>query len=285
MSIETQKVKWAGLFMAAALVAAAVPSVKADDQQLMERIKQLEQRLNELENKSTQPLSVPSAELPAKTLEFLGQTEISGFVSASYIFDWRQTGGPGVNGMIPGRGYDVNNQAFTINKFKLTLEKPVAQGPDKWDAGYRADLIIGQDAPLTHAAGSFGGFASGQSIDLEQAFVAFNIPIGNGLKVIVGKTVTLMGVEVIEEVANPNWSVGNQFLYVENFTQTGVQLAYKWNDKVDTEFVIFNGDPGIEESGCFERCLDPDPGSRIESRSKINHAPELCSSASIAGVG
>ena len=81
MSIETQKVKWAGLFMAAALVAAAVPSVKADDQQLMERIKQLEQRLNELENKSTQPLSVPSAELPAKTLEFLGQTEISEYIA------------------------------------------------------------------------------------------------------------------------------------------------------------------------------------------------------------
>ena len=77
--------------------------------------------------------------------------------------------------------------------------------------------------------------------DLEQAFVDVNVPVGNGLKVIIGKTVTLMGVEVIEEVSNPNCSEGNQFLFVENFTQTGVQLAYQWNDKLDTEFVVFNG--------------------------------------------
>jgi hypothetical protein len=77
--------------------------------------------------------------------------------------------------------------------------------------------------------------------DLEQAFVDVNVPVGNGLKVIIGKTVTLMGVEVIEQVSNPNFSEGNQFLFVENFTQTGVQLAYQWNDKLDTEFVVFNG--------------------------------------------
>lgn len=241
MSIRTQKVKWAGLCVAAALVAAVVPSVKADEQELQERIKQLENRLNELESKNAQQMSVPSAEMPAKTLEFLGQTEISGFVSASYIYDFRQTGSGGANGTIPGRGFDQNNNSFTINKFKLALEKPINQTGDNWDAGYRADLILGQDAPLTHSSGIFGGPNSNQNIDLEQAFVDFNIPIGNGLKVIFGKTVTLMGVEVIEEVANPNWSVGNQFLYVENFTQTGLQLAYKWTDKLDTQFVVFNG--------------------------------------------
>src|SRR5258706_2854065 len=121
MSTETQKVKWAGLCVAAALVAATVPSVKPDDQEMQERIKQLEKRIDELEGRAAQQVGVPTAELPAKTLEFLGQTEISGFVSASYIYDWRQTGGPGVNGLIPGRGYDVNNNSFTINKFKLAL--------------------------------------------------------------------------------------------------------------------------------------------------------------------
>ena len=224
---------------AAVAVFAGAMGACADEGELQEKIKQLEQRISQLEGKSTQ--MVTTASIPSKTLDFLGQTEISGFVSASYIYDWRQTGAPGVNGTIPGRGYDQNNNSFTINKVKVALEKPINQTSDKWDAGYRADLIVGQDAPLTHSAGLFGGANSGQSIDLEQAFVDFNIPIGNGLKVIAGKTVTLMGVELIEEVMNPNWSVGNQFLYVENFTQTGLQLAYKWNDKIDTEFVVFNG--------------------------------------------
>ena len=102
-------------------------------------------------------------------------------------------------------------------------------------------MIVGQDAPITHSSGLFGGAGSSQDIDLEQAFVDFNIPIGNGLKITFGKTVTPMGVEVIEEVSNPNFSEGNQFWYVENFTQTGVQFAYQWSPKIDTEFYIFNG--------------------------------------------
>ena len=198
------------------------------DQDLMQKIKQLEQRVAELEGKSTQ--TVMCASIPGKTLDFLGQTEISGFASASYLYNF--------NGSDPaGRSFDVNHDQFAFNKFKLTLERPLDFNPTNWAAGYRADLIFGQDAKLIHSSGFFGG----EDVDLEQAFIDFNIPIGNGLKIIAGKTVTLMGVEVIEETVNPNWSEGNQFLFAENFTQTGVQLAYKWNDKVDTEFVVFNG--------------------------------------------
>src|SRR5437870_13875149 len=35
---------------------------------------------------------------------------------------------------------------------------------------------------------------------------------------------TLLGLEVIETYANPNWSEGNQFIYVENFTALGVSV-------------------------------------------------------------
>jgi hypothetical protein len=209
---------------------AGAPAPAASSEDLVQKIKQLEQRVAELEGKGTQQVAVAKADFPQKTLDFLGLTEISGFVSASYLYNFNGSD-------TAGRSFDVNHDQFSFNKFKLTLEKPVNQTGDNWDAGYRADLIFGQDAKLIHSAGLFGG----QDVDLEQAWVDFNVPIGNGLKVIAGKTVTLMGVEVIEEVANPNWSEGNQFLFAENFTQTGVQLAYKWNDKVDTEFVVFNG--------------------------------------------
>ncbi len=207
----------------------------AADAALIEKVKQLEQRVAELEGKTSAPPATAAAPaapagIPEKMLAFLGQTDFSGFVSASYLYNF--------NGSDPvGRSFDVNHDQFSFNKFKLALEKPVHQTGEQWDAGYRADLIFGQDAKLIHSAGLFGG----EDVDLEQGFVDFNIPVGNGLKVIAGKTVTLMGVEVIEEVANPNWSEGNQFLFAENFTQTGVQLAYKWNDKIDTEFVVFNG--------------------------------------------
>src|SRR5262249_46710319 len=108
---------------------------------------------------------------------------------------------------------------------------------ENWDAGYRADLIFGQDAHLIQSS----GLSLGNEGDLEQIYATVNVPVGRGLQVSFGKMVTLMGVEVIEETVNPNWSEGNQFLYVENFTGTGAQLAYKFSDKVDAEFRILNG--------------------------------------------
>jgi hypothetical protein len=50
-----------------------------------------------------------------------------------------------------------------------------------------------------------------------------------------------MGVEVIEDVANPVWSEGNQFLFGENFTATGLEVAYRWSPVVITQLLVFNG--------------------------------------------
>jgi hypothetical protein len=237
MSVQWQRVRVAGLCVAALMAAGPVvwaeDQQQPDQQQLMDRIKQLEQRISELESRNKQEVSVPPAEIPQKTLDFLGQVEMSGYVSASYIDDFSKPSA----GTIAGRLYDSNNNQFTPDKFKLTLEKPVDFNPTNWHAGFRADLIAGKDAEVIHSRGLFGG----QSFDLEQAYVKFNVPVGNGLTVLFGKHVTMLGVEVVEEVSNPNWSIGNQFMYVENTTQTGVQLAYKWNDKIDTEFCVING--------------------------------------------
>jgi hypothetical protein len=220
--------------VAAALLASA-PHVWADDQQLLDRIKQLEQRVSELEGKSTQV--VTQASIPSATLDVLNQVSLSGYVSASYIYDFSKPAKGGVNPTVAGRLYDSNNNQFTPDKFKLALEKPVDFNPTNWNAGFRVDLIAGKDAEVIHSTGLFGG----QSFDLEQACVKFNVPVGNGLTVLFGKHVTMLGVEVIEEVANPNWSIGNQFMFLENTTQTGLQLAYKWSDRFDTEFCVING--------------------------------------------
>jgi len=274
MSVHAKRLKVVWLCLSAAVVLGQTQA-RADDQQLMDRIKVLEDKIAVLEGKSTQ--TVTQASIPQKTLDFLGQTEISGFVSASYIYDFsrgaKSSATPG-SPTIGGRLFDSNNNSFTLDKFKLAVEHPIDYSPTNWLAGYRADLIVGQDAPLTHSSGLFGGPGSSQDIDLEQAFVDVNIPIGNGLKVIAGKTVTLMGVEVIEEVANPNWSEGNQFIYVENFTQTGIQLAYKWNDKIDTELVVFNGWDQL-----------PDNNSSPSFMGRIGIAPDPNTTIGLLGYG
>ncbi len=242
MTVRINKLKAVWMCVAAAvLMARGVPVVHADEgdyktlyEEQKKRSDDLEKRVSALEANSTQNLAVAKSDIPQKSLDFLGQTEISGFMEASYMYDFNDTKGTHT---IVGRTFDTHANQFTVDDFKLALEKPISYNPTNWAIGYRADLVFGQDASVIHSS----GFNLGTDGDLEQAFVDVNVPVGNGLKVILGKTVTLMGVEVIEQVSNPNFSEGNQFLFVENFTQTGVQLAYQWNDKLDTEFVVFNG--------------------------------------------
>jgi hypothetical protein len=108
---------------------------------------------------------------------------------------------------------------------------------DKWDAGFVTKLLFGQNATLIQSS----GLSLGDQGDLEEGYVWLNAPVGNGLQFKAGKWVTLMGVEVIEDIVNPTWSEGNQFLFVENFTGTGIEASYRWNDMFDSQVRVYNG--------------------------------------------
>jgi len=234
------------LSLTAAIMACA-GTARADEAELLKKIDTLENRVAELEGKGP----IGEGSMKAGGWEaWLGAVKFSGFASASYLYNFNHPGGltaspgnpeggggAGVTDYTRGRSFDGAHNEFTLNKLKLTLEKPVAFSGENWDAGFRSDLIFGQDAALIQS----GGLSLGKYGDVEQLYATVNVPVGRGLQVSAGKWVTLMGVEVIEETANPNWSEGNQFLFVENFTSTGMQLAYKWTDRIDTQFRVFNG--------------------------------------------
>lgn len=241
------------------LLVVASPQARSDEAELRERIRRLEQRVAELEGESVKShASAPT--LP----EWLGKTAFSGFVSASFFHNFND-GAPAANAFV------TRNDAFTIHKFKLALERPVDYDADRWHAGFRVDVIAGEDAKVIHAAGLGDPDVP---FDLEQACVTFNVPVGNGLKLTLGKTVTLMGVEVIEETANPNWTVGNQFLYVENFTQLGGTLAYKWSERIETVLAVFNG---------WDKVSDNNSG--LSFMGKINLAFTKKTSVALSGYG
>ena len=69
-----------------------------------------------------------------------------------------------------------------------------------------------------------------EEIELEQAFVAYNVPVGNGLTLKAGKFVTLLGAEVIEPWANPNYSRSFLFGFAIPFTHTGGLATYPITD-------------------------------------------------------
>lgn len=256
------------LCLAAIISSCAATGYAQDNAELLERIKALEKRLAERDEKAaatTKPEPAGTAEKPEnKMMEFFGKTHFSGFASGSYFYNFNRTD------KITGRSFDANHDEFMLNKLKLAMERPVDFSADKWDAGYRADLVFGQDAPLIQSA----GLNLGTHGDLEQLFGTVNVPIGRGLQISAGKMVTLMGVEVIEETVNPNWSEGNQFLFVENFAGLGAQLAYKWTEKIDTQFRVINGWDVVKDNNTSKSFMG-----------RIGFAPDDKTSLALIGYG
>ena len=220
------------------VLAADPPTPEERMKQLEELVKQQNSKLDSQENRIKQMegraealgVSLTNPQ-PNKVLTLLDGVTLSGYAEASYIYSTAKNPGRAV----VGRSFDRLDDQFSLNGVKLTLQRPVST--NDWDAGFRVDLLYGQNATLIQSS----GLSLGNQGDIEQAYAEFNVPIGHGLNVKLGKMVTLMGVEVIEDPTNPNWSEGNQFLFAENFTSTGIQLGYKWNDMFDSQLFVNNG--------------------------------------------
>ena len=176
-------------------------------------------------------LPLLSVLLVAGPLAAQSGVKLSGYGEASYSYANNASGNA-----IVGRLYDRFANQFTLNGLKLVVERAAAA--DKWDAGVRADFVFGQNAAVLQSA----GLNLGNNGDLTQLFVTLNVPTANknGIQFKVGKIVTLMGLEVIETVANPNWSEGLQFIYVENFAHTGLEVGHRFSSAVDVQLRVGN---------------------------------------------
>ena len=86
---------------------------------------------------------------------------------------------------------------------------------------------------------------SGPNGDLTEAYVIAERPdwraADHWIQFKLGKMWTIMGYEVIDDVLDPNLDVGNQFVYLENFTNTGLGVDFKFGPKVDVQLRFING--------------------------------------------
>src|SRR5881409_1488457 len=179
------------------------------------------------------PASPDTAATKADPAPLPAGFKLTGFAEGSYAYSGRSVG----DTAIVGRLYDRLQNRFMLNALAVVLDKPYDAA--RVSAGFHAELLVGQDATVIQS----NGFNLGAQADVPHLYVTLNVPTasGNGLQFKLGRIPTLLGLEVIETYANANWSEGNQFIYVENFTALGVSVETKFNNYLDAQFRIING--------------------------------------------
>ncbi len=166
---------------------------------------------------------------------------LSGYVDASYSYNLNGGGtDSGINGT-PGpirtHLFDSDSNDFNVNQVKLALEKALPE-ENTWAAGFRVDLMFGEDAKYLW---DYDPGLGDDSLAVEQAYVQFRVPVGNGLDFKFGKFVSLLGYEVIETPANLNVSRGYWFTLGLPWFHTGFLASYKFNDYLDVTLGLVNG--------------------------------------------
>jgi hypothetical protein len=250
-------------------VATVGTNLHGQDQSSVERLakenQELRKRLDALETAAKKEGTVASG--TTSPLKALSETTLSGFVSASYMYD---SSSP-TDGVSNGYLWSRDHNSITLNKVKVTLERPIETSGDKWDGGYRASLIWGQDSQFVNTGGELQGLEN-----IREAFVNLNVPVGTGLNVKAGQLISLLNFESGDGgAANPNFSQGNQWFFTGNGPSTGLQLGYALSEMVDVKVRVQNGMfTGVKDNNGFKTLM----GS-------VGIKPDAKTSISLIGFG
>lgn len=172
--------------------------------------------------------------------------KLSGYVDASYTYQFE---GKGVPSQTALRAFDAGkNNDFNINAVKLAIEKPLSD-KNEFTAGFRADLVYGEDA------GFYKNGVKSTSADelaLQQGYVQFRAPVGNGIDFKFGKFATPVGFEVFERPLNFNFSHGLLYQNFQPLNHTGLIASYKFNDLVDAQAGVVNGWNNVDSKSTLD---------------------------------
>ena len=171
--------------------------------------------------------------------------KLSGYVDAGYSYNFTAAGNQSPQKVAGRFGSDTAARGdFNLYAVKLALEKALTE-ENKAQAGFRADVMIGEDAsylidrtqPIT--VGNNTQQDSSQ-LFLEQAYVEIRAPLGNGWDFKVGKFVSILGFEVIERPANMNVTYGLLWQSLPLY-YTGVLSSYRFDQYLDAKLGVVNG--------------------------------------------
>ena len=161
---------------------------------------------------------------------FFSNVEFSGLVDTYYTYNFNE---PATGAFTPLRNFDVKHNQFSISLLEFAMTKPVA-ADDR--LGFRFDLQYGQTAQIFNS----DPLDNNNLVNVQQAYISYLAPVGNGLTFEVGKWVTPIGSEPTEANLNNNYS--RAWLYALGpYYHVGARVSYPVNDKVTLGGLFVNG--------------------------------------------
>lgn len=169
---------------------------------------------------------------------FAEGVEVSGLVDVYYSYNFNNPDSP-ENGF---RVFDVKDNQLAVNLAEVVFEKS-AGSPG--DVGFRVDLDYGSTADIVGTA------TPDEEVykDIQQAYISYLAPVGDGLTIDIGKFVTHMGLEVIESIDNWNYTRSYLYGYAIPFYHAGIRANYPVHDNLYLAGYIYNGWNNVVEAG------------------------------------
>lgn len=164
---------------------------------------------------------------------------VNGFAEGSYSYNFNQPDS-GTNTL---RVFDFDDRTFKLDVFELVAQRAIAK---PGEIGFRFDAVYGQSIPkVSAAAGLFRSVSTGKAedYDLQQGYVSWIAPLGQGLRIDLGKFVTPFGYEVIEGYDGYNDNQTRSFLFGSAipFTHTGVRASYPFAKEITATVMAVQG--------------------------------------------
>jgi hypothetical protein len=163
---------------------------------------------------------------------------IYGHIEASYTWNF-DTPAQNIN---IGRVFDIKHNDPEVNQADLNVERLVDLTSHQFDIGGRLELMYGTDARFIHSSDFFSGqdFFHGPEyqFDIPQVYLDFGVPVGDGLRIRVGK---FLFFKQIDPNASVFYSHSFTFGAALPFTLTGVSALYNINDQLNVEGGISRG--------------------------------------------
>jgi hypothetical protein len=169
-------------------------------------------------------------------LGLLKGLKFGGLVYSSYTYNFNEPNSRNNSTRI----FDTRHNDFSFDMLQLQISKESDEG-----IGFATVLDFGETIPGLASDwdgdGDLSNTEETNNIEVQEAYLTYNIPVFNGIQMKAGKFVTLIGAEVLEAPYNYNVSRSYMFGLAIPFTHTGILFSHQFTDQIGLTAGVVNG--------------------------------------------